>query len=161
MPTETASPQLLSHILRLEIDEIQVLLELLMEEYQLLQNNSPEPLERLTETKQQQIGKLEAVVNRQNAFLHQQGLPPERQGIETYIQRLPSDTPIREQWIEFEQLLNACRKQNEINGGMLAQSRQQVTHALNLLRGVTEGQKTYGPSGAACSTQAAKSLGRA
>ncbi len=161
MTTKTHPHFLFSLILQAEIKQVQVLLELLTEEYQLLQSHTPEPLEKLTQKKQQQIEKLETTVIQQNLFLQQQELTPDRNGIENFIQQAPSDSPIRAQWEEFEELLDASRKQNEINGGMLAQSRRQVTHALNLLHGITEAQKTYGPSGESCSTQAAKSFGRA
>ncbi len=161
MPTNTSPHQLFCLILQAEIKQVQVLLELLTEEYELLQNTSPEPLERLIKIKQQQIEKLETTVIQQNLFLQQQEISPDRAGIESFIKNSPLDSPIRELWKEFEQLLEASRKQNEINGSMLVQSRQQVTNTLNLLRGVTQEQRTYGRSGEACPSQTATSLGRA
>ncbi|MEN8178122.1 MAG: flagellar protein FlgN [Pseudomonadota bacterium] len=161
MPTTTPPVQFFSQILEIEIEQVQVLLELLNEEYRLLQLTSPEPLERLTEEKQRQIEKLEATVAQQNDFLRQHDLPPNRQGIEIFIKKYPAGSRINEQWRIFEQRLDTSRKQNEINGSMLAQNRQQITNTLNLLRGVAQGQKIYGPSGEARSTQTAKFLGSA
>ncbi|MDJ0808065.1 MAG: flagellar protein FlgN [Gammaproteobacteria bacterium] len=155
------SHHIFSLILQAEIEQVQGLLALLEEEYQLLQNTSLEPLEAITQQKQLQIEKLEASVNQQNVFLQQQELSTDRKGIEALIQQSPADSPIRRQWKEFEQLLETSRKQNEINGSMLTQSRHQVTHTLNLLRGTTQAQKIYGPTGEAQSTETAKLLGNA
>lgn len=159
MPTSTE--QQLSSIFQSEIEETRVLLELLNEEHQLLQQPDPGALKKLTERKQQQIESLEKTVARQIDFLKQQKLPLNRQGIETYLGSIPLDDPIHQQWQLLEQHLENGKRQNEVNGIMLAQSRHQFANALNLLLGFSRGQNTYGSSGESRSTHPSKLLGSA
>lgn len=161
MSTDTATLELLLQTLLNGTREAGLLLELLDAEYRLLQGTDSEALEKLTQQKQQQIVNLEAAVARQDDFLEQRGLQAGREGMQAYLATFPSDSPVGPQWQAFTTKLTACRKQNEINGALLNQSRRQISHALELLRGICEADKTYGPSGEARSNQSANSLGKA
>lgn len=156
-----AAEQQLSSILSSEVEGVQGLLNLLEEEYELLQQPDPQPLEEVTQRKQQQIEKLSTAMARQNSFLRDQDLPLNRQGIETFLEQCAPDSPLHEQWSELERQLASSQKQNEVNGVILTQSRQQISNALNLLQGLPRGQSTYGPSGEARTDPSNKLLGSA
>ena len=161
MTNHTDSEQSFTQLLLEEIAGIKVLLDLLQQEYQLLQSRSPELLEALTRKKQQQIENLNASVNRHNSFLQQMELPADREGVVAFLQQLPLNAPSRAHWHEFQSLLEGCRKQNEINGSLLVQSQRQASQALDLLLGINPTQKTYGPAGESRSNHLPNSLGKA
>ncbi|MEN8166054.1 MAG: flagellar protein FlgN [Pseudomonadota bacterium] len=150
-----------SELLLIEVEHTQGLLSILEEEYQLLRGTNPAPLVRLTQHKQQQIELLETVVSEHNQLLGQMGYPPDRLGVETFLENLADPTQVRELWSRLENLLEASRKQNTINGSILALSKQQVSHALDLLHGVSVDQKTYGRAGESQSNHLSSSLGKA
>jgi flagellar biosynthesis/type III secretory pathway chaperone len=161
MPTAPDIDHSLFTILQHGIREAETLLELLDEEQRLLRGTDPGALERLTQRKQQQIENLEVVVVRQDAFLQQQGLPPGPSGMQGYLDGAAVDDAIKRSWTEFVDKLARCRKQNTLNGALLVQSQRQISHALQLLLGAGEANRTYGPSGEARSNQTANSLGKA
>ena len=150
-----------SQLLRDESERTAQLLDLLRQEYQALQSSSPESLEQLTVQKQHTIKALDGCVAAHNRFLLQQELTPDRQGTAAFLACLPPASRISVQWIAFEATLEDCRKQNEINGSILAHSQRQIRYALDLLRGVTAGQKTYGPLGESRSNHLSNTLGKA
>lgn len=148
-------------ILQNEIEQAQQLLDLLRKEYALLQKGSAENLQDLLEQKKQQLKKVEAAVATHNHFLEQQGLSVDRRGTETYIQGCIDNEPLNQAWQQFSLLLQACHKQNETNGGAVQLNQRHVTQTLDILRGLSQGDKTYGPSGESKPNTTSKSLGKA
>ena len=153
--------QSLSHLLEGQQTLARQLLELLRQEYQLLQGTEPGPLNNLTLEKQRRIEELEQTVGDLHGVLGRLGLSPDRQGLEKFLCQLEPGAPLRERWRDFEQTLGECRQQNEINGGVLTLSRRHLSNALDLLYGVKAEQKSYGRSGQSHTSHRTGSLGRA
>ncbi|MCU7920182.1 MAG: flagellar protein FlgN [Candidatus Thiodiazotropha sp. (ex Dulcina madagascariensis)] len=150
-----------SRILDIEIEQTQRLLDLLSREYELLQTSSPQSLQELLDKKKRQLETVETSVTAHNRFLEQQGFSSDRQGTEAFLQTCGDSAQPVEKWRRLITLLEACRKQNETNGGAVQLNQRHVTQALDILRGISERDKTYGPSGESKPTTTSKSLGKA
>ncbi|MBT3042370.1 MAG: flagellar protein FlgN [Candidatus Thiodiazotropha endolucinida] len=148
-------------ILHNEIEQSQRLLDLLRSEYTLLQKGSPQALQALITEKREQLKQVEAAVATHNRFLEQQGFGTDRQGTETYIQQCSNLESTSETWHRFITLLEACHKQNEINGGAVQLNQRHVSQTLDILKGISQRDKTYGPSGESKPNTTSKSLGKA
>jgi flagellar biosynthesis/type III secretory pathway chaperone len=158
-PSETTNAFV--KIVEQEIEQSQQLLELLRAEYALLQKGSPQALQGLTEEKKQRLKEVETTVLKHNRFLEQQGFSADRQGTEAFIQQSGENQLVVDAWHRFTSLLDACQKQNVINGGAVQLNQRHVTQTLDILKGISQREKTYGPSGESKPTSTSKSLGKA
>lgn len=160
--THSTDPQdTFSALLQSEVEQTQRLFDLLRQEYKILQLTSPDTLEQLTEEKRQQIEQLETAVSELNRYLVQQGFSPDQHGTQAFLEHLPENAQARNWWEKLQTLLENCHKQNLINGAALSLSQRQVSNSLDLLRGVTGAQKTYGPAGESRPNHRINSLGMA
>ncbi|MES9992984.1 MAG: flagellar protein FlgN [Candidatus Thiodiazotropha sp.] len=148
-------------ILKNEIEQAQQLHDLLGKEYSLLQQDSPEGLQDLLEAKKKLLKQVETAVASHNRFLQQQGLTIDRQGTETFITGCSDKQPLDQAWNQFTALLESCHSQNEINGGALQLNQRHVTQRLDILKGLSQGDKTYGRGGESKPNTTSKSLGKA
>ncbi|MCG8486595.1 MAG: flagellar protein FlgN [Chromatiales bacterium] len=150
-----------TRILQRETELAQQLLNLLRQEFELLKSPPSAKLEELLGQKQQQLQQIEQSVLQHNQLMASLGYTPDRKGTEEFIQQCPDNAQLSEHWNQFTSLLEACRKQNEINGGAVQLNQHQVAHALDVLRGFANSDKTYGPGGESRPTSSSKSLGKA
>ncbi len=104
---------------------------------------------------------LEQTVAELNLLLEQMGYSRDRLGIENYIAELSESSQSKELWSHLKKLLAACQQQNEINSDVITLSRRQITNAIELLYGLTGGEKTYSPSGESQANRLSNSLGKA
>ncbi|MCG7992413.1 MAG: flagellar protein FlgN [Candidatus Thiodiazotropha lotti] len=148
-------------IVQTETELTQQLLNLLRQEFELLKSPPSKKLEELLAQKQQQLHQIEQSAIQHNQLLASLGFTPDRKGTEAFIQQSPDNAQLQEQWNKFTSLLEACQKQNEINGGAVQLNQHQVAHALDVLRGFANSDKTYGPGGESRPTSSSKSLGKA
>ncbi|MCU7893432.1 MAG: flagellar protein FlgN [Candidatus Thiodiazotropha sp. (ex Ustalcina ferruginea)] len=148
-------------ILKTETVQTQSLLDLLRMEYEMLQSSSSQALQDLLEKKKQQLISVETVVTTHNQFLEQQGLSIDKQGTDTFLHQCNDNEQLLDMWHRLTSLLEACRSQNEINGGAVQLNQRHVSQALDILRGISERDKTYGPSGESRPNSTSKSLGKA
>jgi flagellar biosynthesis/type III secretory pathway chaperone len=148
-------------ILESEIEQAQRLLDLLRAENSLLQKGSPQALQELLVEKTQQLKLVESAVAAHNRFLEQQGMSVDRQGTENLIRQSGDGETLDRIWQRFSKLLEDCHKQNEINGGAIKLNQRHVTQAIDILRGLGQRDKTYGPSGETKPNSTSKSLGKA
>lgn len=148
-------------ILKQETEQTAALLELLEREYELLKSSPGKDLEALLAQKQQQLQRVEQSTLAHHRFLQQQGLPCDRRGTESYLEQSRENLALSSAWKGHLELLQACRRQNEINGGTVALNQRHVNQALELLLGQGDGNKTYGPSGESHPTRPSNTLGKA
>jgi flagella synthesis protein FlgN len=148
-------------VLNHESEQVGILLELLKQEFELLKSSPGDALEALLSNKKQQLKKVEQSVAAHRQFLKQQGLSNDRQGTESYLEACPDNTALQQTWRHYQELLQACQDQNEINGGTVAANQRQVNQALNLLLDLGDINKTYGRSGESRPSRPSKTLGKA
>ncbi|PVV13345.1 MAG: hypothetical protein B6D72_05820 [gamma proteobacterium symbiont of Ctena orbiculata] len=148
-------------ILTNEIAQAQQLHDLLGKENSLLQKGSPQALQDLLEEKKTLLQRVESAVATHNRFLEQQGLSIDRQGTESFIQGCANGEVLHQAWEHFTALLESCHRQNEVNGGAVQLNQRHVTQTLEILKGISHGDKTYGRGGEAKPNATSKSLGKA
>jgi flagellar biosynthesis/type III secretory pathway chaperone len=149
--------QILNH----ESEQAQSLLDLLKREYELLKSNPGKELEELLAQKQRQLKTVEQSVLAHHRFLQQQDLSSDRRGTESYLEQCGDNPSLTQAWESYVALLQACHKQNEINGGAVTVNQRQVNQALNLLLSLGDGNKTYGRSGETQPNRPSNTLGKA
>jgi flagella synthesis protein FlgN len=150
-----------ARILQTEAELTQQLLQLLRQEFELLKSSPSKKLEELLGQKKQQLQQNEQCAQQHNQLLVSLGYTPDRKGTGDFIQQCPQKAQLQERWDQLSDLLEQCRKQNEINGGAVQLNQHQVSHALDVLRGFANSDKTYGPGGESRPTSSSKSLGKA
>lgn len=161
MDSESIHPQLFLNLLQTEINLTQDLCDVLTQEFTLLQSNDPDKLHQLIEKKNNLIINLEQTASKHNLQLEQMGYSGDRQGIERCIEELSETHQSKALWDSLKKLLAACQRQNEINSGVIALSRRQISNAIELLHGLTGGEKTYNPAGESQANRLSISLGKA
>lgn len=161
MDAHAASQAEFIRILNLEIEQAERLLDLLEREYQLLQTAPAKPLEALLGEKRQQLKIVEHSVAEHHRFLQRQGLNSDRAGTLAFLDAGADNPLLLETWQRFESLLQACQKQNQINGGAVTLNQRQTRQMLDILLGIGAGNKTYGRSGESRSVNGSNSLGKA
>jgi flagellar biosynthesis/type III secretory pathway chaperone len=160
----TINPQQQSafvQILHNETDLSQQLLNLLRQEYELLKSPPSDKLQELLQQKQHKLQQIEQSVQQHNQLMSSLGYSQDRKGTEDFIQQCPDREQLQTHWSQFTSLLEQCQKQNVINGGAVQLNQHQVAHALDVLRGFANSDKTYGPGGESRPTNSSKSLGKA
>jgi flagellar biosynthesis/type III secretory pathway chaperone len=146
------------HLLKLETEQTQALLNLLERENELLHASPSQALTDLQAEKRALLKQVENSAIQHRQLLIQQGLSADRSGTEALIQ---GHGALQAQWQTYLSLLQRCQRQNEINGAAVELNQRQVNQALNILLGIGNSQKTYGRSGEARPTNATNSLGKA
>ena len=143
------------------IQQVKQLLDVLEQEYLSLQHTDPERLENIIQQKDHLLKDVVAFAEKQNHLLIQMGYPADKGGIGKLLHDIYDDNEQSQLWNNFQELLNNCQKQNEINSGVISLSKRQTTNALDLLYGFSAGGKTYGPTGESLSSRSYNSLGKA
>jgi flagellar biosynthesis/type III secretory pathway chaperone len=160
MDSRPQTQTLFLRILKQETEQARSLHALLKQEFDLLKKAPGKPLQNLLAEKRKQLKAVEQSVSAHHRFLKQQGFANDRQGTEQYIETCRDNPALSAAWEAYLEILQACQKQNEINGGAVALNQHQVNQALNLLLGLNE-NKTYGRSGESRPGRLPKSLGKA
>ncbi|HIP53507.1 MAG TPA: flagellar protein FlgN [Chromatiales bacterium] len=150
------------HLIDREIACSLQLLEVLQEENAVLKEADTARLEELTVTKQDVLKELDTRVAAHNALLAELGLPPGREGTEKLLDFFVDDPHAEEKWNELQELAQAYRDLNEINGGIVALSQRHVRQALDILSGNGNvAGNTYNKGGETRSLADSQSIGKA
>ena len=164
MTTLDTQPETQARFLRIlseEAEQAASLLQLLEQEFQLLNATPGDALKKLLEQKKAHLKTIEQTATAHHRFLKQQGLSGDRRGTESYLAACPDNTALPALWQRYLKLLQSCQNQNEINGGAVAVNQRQVNQALNLLLDLGDINKTYGRSGESLPSRPSKTLGKA
>ncbi len=150
------------HILDREINCSTRLLKVLRRENAALKNADTDTLETIVTEKETLLVELDSRVSAHNAFLDEQGLPPGLEGTEKLLDYFANDPRAEKKWSELQELAQACRNLNEINGGIVALSQRHVRKALDILSGNNgPAGNTYGRCGETHSMSSSQSIGKA
>lgn len=148
------------HILNSENEQAKTLLDILEQEFLLLKANPGVELKKLLAQKTAQLKVVEKHAAAHHRFLQQQGLSSDRQGTESYLEGCGDNATLSAAWQRYRELLQACQRQNQINGGAVTLNQRQVNQALTLLLNLGD-NKTYGRSGESRPGRPSKILGKA
>ncbi|NOY66150.1 MAG: flagellar protein FlgN [Gammaproteobacteria bacterium] len=136
----------LNKILTEELKETLLLNDLLKEENNLLPNESDQ-LVKLSETKNNIVGNLNAYNDKCNVLIKSCGFDQGHDGIEACINWCDNKNALQRKWEQFLSLITSCQSMNQLNGSIVDNGLRAVRQALSLLYGQTNKQQTYNASG--------------
>lgn len=127
----------LTTLLREESATIEQLRRLLQREYDALKSRDLAGLEQAVAEKQACVERARALITSRLDHLRERGIAADARGLAAYVEALPA--PERDEanklWAELEQAAEQVRAQNEVNGAVIAASRNHVDRTLAILRG--------------------------
>ena len=127
----------LATLLREELTAVEALRRLLQREYDALKSRDLAGLEQAVAEKQQCADHLRERIAGRLDYLRQRGNSADPTGLAAHVEALPA--PERretdELWAALEQAAEQARAQNEVNGAVIAASRNHVERTLAILRG--------------------------
>ena len=147
------------------IENFQLLSKLLEEELSLLQQPgaSPEALEAITQRKNELLQKIQADVDQRKAFLEEQGLTADMNGIETFLSGLPGnmEKAMRQGWNQLVSKLEQVQQANKVNGQLINRATQHFDTLLNAFKASQNKVKVYNPAGGPGNISIPRTLGKA
>lgn len=143
------SPEQFHTLLQQQISGAEELLETMQLENDALVKRDLEALQESAAHKSELSKTLEALGNKQKAFLEAHGQNNSPDGMDAYLASLPKAAHLaleqkKEQLLE---LLEKCQIQNLINGNIIAASKQSAETALSILRGQSPSENVMYTSG--------------
>jgi flagella synthesis protein FlgN len=151
----------LSALLAAELSETTRLCEILQREFDILGGDDPERIGAVSKEKLAQMQRLAECLTQRDRFLTELGLPKGKEGTDRLLRGLPQESELAARWAELQELGGQMKKQNEVNGNIVAVSQRQVRQALDILSGKTDSPQTYGREGETRSTAQQNSLAKA
>lgn len=157
--------QTFKNLLLEAIGHLQQLQQLLDDERQFLQvaQKDPAGLEQLTQQKNQVLALIQADVDQRCAFLEQQQLTVDQQGVDAFLDRQPEAVgkALRQGWNRLVLMLEKIQEENLKNGRILNRAAQHLDVLLNALKSSQASGKIYNPSGGAGGLNIPRKLGKA
>lgn len=129
---------MLEKLLREELAAIDVLQQLLQQEYEALRSRDAQELERIASEKQASADQLRGLDTVRMAYLREQGFAADPQGLQACLNAAPTREEraiLTALTAEFERAIEQARDQNEVNGNIIAASRSHVEQALTIISG--------------------------
>jgi flagella synthesis protein FlgN len=120
-----------------ELATADTLLRLLQHEYEILKARDLPGLQQLVVEKQACADRLQSQIASRLDELHTLGCTADAQGMATWMKSLPPAEQVvaSRLWVELEPVAERLRAQNQINGAVIAASRNHVEQSLAILRG--------------------------
>ncbi|HRD65778.1 MAG TPA: flagellar protein FlgN [Candidatus Competibacter sp.] len=127
----------LAMLLREELTAVEWLQQLLQREYDVLKTRDPASLEQVVNEKQACTDRLRKLMADRVDYLQAQGIAADAQGLAAYVDTLPvaERIGVDQLWTALEKVAEQVRAQNEVNGAVIAASRNHVDRTLAILRG--------------------------
>jgi flagella synthesis protein FlgN len=151
----------LRNMMALDADAIAKLKQLLSRERELLETRNQEELAVIVEQKSQVVDVLNQHAQIRQTVLRNLGLATNAEGWDLFLQRNALTLPLRDGWKQIIQDFSECQALNDINGKMIARSRQTLDHLLNLLRGQVAAPSLYTANGAKTQHNASYTVAKA
>lgn len=158
----TASSQLLrfSDTLKQLLQHAEALYSCLQRENQLLRHPDANALYQLNGEKSGLLIQIEALDQKRAELLAGFGFPDEPQGMQRLLATTPEQLDLETVWQTLRDVLEKCRRQNQINGGAIELSRRHAQQTLTLLRGNPD-ESLYDQRGDSYSHPDGRSLAKA
>lgn len=139
------------------------LLTTLQTEYKVLKQMDSCDLTSISQQKQTLIDQLEGLSQAWLGLLLDTQAEITSEGIRAHLQAAdPQETlQLLPLWQQLGEQARECQRQNQVNGAILVVRQQATQQALDILRGMPEGQPTYGPKGTSGSGVPGLSIGKA
>lgn len=132
-------------------------------ERQSLKGDTSIPLAETTQRKAALATRLADIESRRDALLGASGLPTGRKGIDAWLQAMPPTArqEARGTWKSVQARAAEAKKENDLNGKLIAAHLQHNEQALGILLGETGDAATYGANGQRSTRAGRRPLGSA
>jgi len=143
------SLQQLHSILQAELNAASQLLNLLKGERDALTESNADVMNDMSAKKQPLLVSLEQLGRQREAILQAAGFSSGKEGLEAFIEnQTERDAHILNNVLNpLREAAQACRDNNQINGGIVNVNRQYLQKAMSILRGRDVNPSSYGPGG--------------
>lgn len=133
----TTSQQRVLEILRKEVDCAGELLDVLHREQEALGQRDADTVEGVVTEKQAVIGRLEELQGERLGLMDEGGYTRDSEGMAALVVAAPEalSADLDNAWQDFEERLQRCQEQNQVNGQVLESSIRQTRQALSILVG--------------------------
>ncbi len=155
------NPSLVQQMIAQDTHTSAQLKELLLQERALLEAREHDPLPGLIEQKDQLLDRLSQSARQRQQLLQSLGLNPDNQSWEDLLKSHKALSPLLDDWHCLQTLFTECQTLNEVNGRMIARSRQTLGKLLNILRGQVGAPQLYNQSGNATGSGSTHTLAKA
>lgn len=141
--------QQLQSTLQAELKSASQLLNLLNDERSALTETNADIMNDMTAKKQPLIISLEQLGRQRENILQAAGFSSGKEGLEAFIENQPEQYSISLNSLVnlLKETAQACKDNNQINGGIVNVNRQHLQKAMNILRGRNDDPSSYGPGG--------------
>lgn len=157
--TGTPTPQKLQNLLFEEAAQLRAFLALLEQEQQALVAGDVDRLMPLAEEKTRVFSLLAGLGEARNQALATASLPPDRPGVQAWLDRHPDLSGSRKAWQEILKLTVKARELNQVNGKLISTRLANNQQALTTLLSAANQAALYGPDGQARPIGGGRSLG--
>jgi len=154
------NPVALQQMIAQDTETAAALKALMLKERSLLEAREHDELPAIIEQKDQLLNRLGENALQRRSVLLDLGLAGDAEGWEVFLNSQPTLADSREPWQQLTALFTECQTLNDINGKMIARSKQTLGNLLNILRGQTAGPTLYNQSGTASSSGGSHSVTR-
>lgn len=117
---------------RLQAKALQLCLE---NEKNALERQDLKQLEAASQKKTACYNELKSLDEAYHQLLKASGNDLNRKSMQDIIMLFPENRSLKQCWEEFKKSIEACKRQNQINGKLLASSQQAIKRNLNILLG--------------------------
>lgn len=144
-----------------ETAQLRGFLSLLEREQQALVAGEVDRLLPLAEEKSAHFARLAGLGEARNQALAAESLPPDRKGMEAWLERHPELSGAHRAWQDLLQLTLKAREINQVNGRLIGSRLAGNQQALSVLLAAANQASLYGPDGQARPLGGGRSLGSA
>ena len=141
--------QQLQSVLQAELESASQLLKLLNNERGALTESNADIMNEMMAQKQPLIVNLEQLGRQREAVLQAAGFSSGKEGLEAFIENQSEQDSVMLNSLlsSLKETAQACKDNNQINGGIVNVNRQYLQKAMNILRGRDDSPSSYGPGG--------------
>jgi len=145
--TSALNCETLKHQLHTDTNSCQALLKLLSDEREALSARDHDQLDQIIQAKALHLQHLENSANTRTqwALALKQG---QKDPTEAWSQiMLDQPEEVATLWLQLKELLKTCRRENEVNGKILARNEKVFSRLVSILRGQQQAQSLYNSRG--------------
>lgn len=155
------NPSLVQQMIAQDMASTEQLKNLLLQERELLEKREHDNLPSIIDQKDQLLDALAQNARQRQQLLQNLGLKTNAQSWEDLLLAHTALAPLRESWKALTDAFSECQRLNDVNGKMIARSKQTLGNLLNILRGQVAAPQLYTQSGATTGNVSSHTLAKA
>jgi flagella synthesis protein FlgN len=155
------NPSLVQQMIAQDMTSTEQLKNLLIQERELLEKREHDNLPSIIDQKDQLLDALAQNARQRQQLLQNLGLKATAQSWEDLLLAHTALVPLRESWKALTDAFSECQRLNDVNGKMIARSKQTLGNLLNILRGQVAAPQLYTQSGATTGNVSSHTLAKA